>query len=1293
MRRIALALLLLGWLARPALAEPWKVGVLIYRETNATATIEGTPVTVQATMTSGAPDPTDEIEELRLVVKAFERLVVDWSDGLAEIEVAEPKVVLDPITHVTYSGGAPGPEDDDDTVWVTPADADVGGALTEFLTLGDYDSVVVFWHSGPDSDGLEFPVYGGETDYTTYAGKRISYSALPLNGGVLYEAVRGESVLHEWLHGVDIHHGGGDGHAGNGYIRDPGPLIPDSSKAYNYKADASGSFEEFYRDILRGRVRVKPNGPEYFGVSAAVWSAGTILSEIVGMPLPAQLVEPVEGACVGLTPTLRWRGPSGPGITWEVTIESVDGPPLGYPPQAVTAQSFEVPSGVLTPGARYLWRVRAVSGGVYSAAPEELWFIAGDRPATPTISPASGGIPGLGAPLRISSTTPSAVIYYTVDGSTPTGSSPVFTGPVDVMPGQEVRAVASHPACGNVSAVASADYATAGAFLVTNTDSNGPGSLAQAVSDAALAPGANVIEFLIPGPGPHVIQPSIAPAVGVDELFIDGRTQPGYSGTPQIEIRGSYSGYVAGAGGVVIRSGMLAALSITGFGDYGVTLIENGGSTVLGCWIGVSPDGTPRPNFGPGIFVNTPGNYIGGLAPQGNLISGNGTWGVSISGPGAFGNEVHGNYIGTNAAGTARISNVYGGILIDNAPFNRIGGTESWMGNLISGNGFSTGPGDGIAIANEDAVGNLVQGNRIGTTAAGNADLGNSRFGVNISITTPSTGASASGNLIGGTEPGAGNVIAGNDATGIVMLSNNGEGGGFNKVQGNWIGTDVSGLVDLGNGSNGVSVARATVNGLTPSGNLIGGRVSAARNVISGNAFDGVAIIGSSATGNTVQGNYIGTDSQGIFPNPNGRSGVRLNVNGVALDGATNNLIGGASAGASNVITGNGQDGVAIIGGTTGGSGNAVQGNRIGVSATLGSTSGNGPDGVLVSAGPGRSASGNLIGGRGLGAGNVIGGATSGAGIRIDGAGAAANVVQGNYVGVDPSGDAHPNSGPGIQLNAPSNGVGGGSNARNVVAQNGGPGVLVSSGSGNLVLTNSIHSNGALGIDLTSGNLGAIAPVLASAVPSHGTLVRGSLTAAPLSEYTIELFSSAVCDPSGAGEGAVFLGSGPLVTDASGVGEIAAIVTTTVQLGEVVTATATDEAGANTSEFSNCIASTVGPPGDPDGDGTGDNCPARPGLDQNDSGGVGTTMPDGHGDDCQCGDIDDDGVVDAADTALYRTHLADPGGVPLLGEARLKCSTIGADPLECDLLDVVVMRRALGGQLPEVAQVCEADTL
>jgi titin len=123
-----------------------------------------------------------------------------------------------------------------------------------------------------------------------------------------------------------------------------------------------------------------------------------------------------------------------------------------------------------------------------------------------------------------------------------------------------------------------------------------------------------------------------------------------------------------------------------------------------------------------------------------------------------------------------------------------------------------------------------------------------------------------------------------------------------NVAAGNYIGTDVTGTLDLGNG-NGVLIAGGA------SGNTIGG----VRNIISGNNSHGVIIRDSGTTSNTVAGNYIGTDVTGTLVLGNSQQGVRIET------GASNNRIGTDGNGLNdaserNVISGNNQDGVRLTG-------------------------------------------------------------------------------------------------------------------------------------------------------------------------------------------------------------------------------------------------------------------------------------------------------------------------------------------------------------------------------------------
>ena len=185
--------------------------------------------------------------------------------------------------------------------------------------------------------------------------------------------------------------------------------------------------------------------------------------------------------------------------------------------------------------------------------------------------------------------------------------------------------------------------------------------------------------------------------------------------------------------------------------------------------------------------------------------------------------------------------------------------------------------GTGVSI---DEGLNKVEGNYIGTDAAGTQPLGN---GSGVSI-------QGNSNTVGGTSPEARNIISGN-GVGIFIAFGGVTG---NSVMGNYIGTDKGGDDDLGNTSDGVSL------GFGVSNNTVGGTDAGARNIISGNGRFGV-ILGSSATGNRVIGNYIGTDAAGTIDLGNTDDGVRIE------GGASGNSID-----AGNIISGNGGDGVEV---------------------------------------------------------------------------------------------------------------------------------------------------------------------------------------------------------------------------------------------------------------------------------------------------------------------------------------------------------------------------------------------
>jgi len=211
-----------------------------------------------------------------------------------------------------------------------------------------------------------------------------------------------------------------------------------------------------------------------------------------------------------------------------------------------------------------------------------------------------------------------------------------------------------------------------------------------------------------------------------------------------------------------------------------------------------------------------------------------------------------------------------------------------------------------------------------------------------------------------------------------VLLA--GEGTNSNQVIGNLIGTDDSGTAPRGNRT-GVMIGSGARD------NVIGGSSIGERNIISGQRAVGVAISGSD---NLVIGNYIGTDITGTASVSNRMEGIWL------TDGAQGNVIGGALPGEGNVISGNDLFGVSISGAGT--SGNVVKGNYIGVDATGAAALGN-RHGVEISYG----AEDNIIGGGAEGEGNII--SANSIGVLLRGSPTRGNVVEGNYIGTDASGE------------------------------------------------------------------------------------------------------------------------------------------------------------------------------------------------------------------------------------------------------------------------------------------------
>jgi hypothetical protein len=437
-------------------------------------------------------------------------------------------------------------------------------------------------------------------------------------------------------------------------------------------------------------------------------------------------------------------------------------------------------------------------------------------------------------------------------------------------------------------------------FMVVNTDNAGAGSLRQAILDANATPGTNEIDFAIGDGGAQTIRPRSDLPYVTHSVIIDGTTQPDFAGSPLIDLDGGAAAYVNGL--VILASNCtIRGLAFTNFAvpDDPCTFLDgiyvSGNNNVLeGNYTGVDLSGTRHMGNSVGVAVYGSGNRIGGTtASQRNVISGNDV-GVEIY----YGsnNVVLGNYIGTDFTGTASLGNGLG--LDIGGSNNLIGGTTPAERNIISGNnGYQA----GITIG---GTGIRVEGNFIGTDVTGTHALGNFE-GVIV--------AGGSNNQIGGTEPGAGNLISGSRFNG-VMAQRNGT-----VIQGNMIGTDVTGTLALPNGLDDIQIVGGSYN-------LVGGTETGAGNLIAGNARHGVYIYSAGSSGaQIVQGNRIGTDVTGSQALGNSGDGVHmLRTN--------NNTVGGEAPGAGNTIAFNGNDGVLVDQGT----GNAILGNAIFANANLG---------------------------------------------------------------------------------------------------------------------------------------------------------------------------------------------------------------------------------------------------------------------------------------------------------------------------------------------------------------------
>jgi CSLREA domain-containing protein len=366
-------------------------------------------------------------------------------------------------------------------------------------------------------------------------------------------------------------------------------------------------------------------------------------------------------------------------------------------------------------------------------------------------------------------------------------------------------------------------------------------TLREAILAANDTAGADTIAFSLPSDELTITPTTPLPPI-TDSVTIDGTTQPGFEGTPIVELNGA----------------------------------------------AISPDCCIE-SFGNGLTLEADNNTVRALVINGFTTPG---WGAGIDIRASSDNNIEGNFIGTNTAGTAAQGNLIGVV---------VGGANNTIGgNVLSGNQSR-----GLEIQGSSATGNSVVGNLIGTDATGTADLGNGGDALRVE------GASLT--VIGGTSAAERNVVSGNGGHGILLHNSTN-----NTVRGNYAGTNAAGTAAIANGIDGIAVDGGGAN-------TIGGPGAGEGNLASGNTNQGISIFGvdfPSTTGNIVQGNKAGTNFDGTTAIPNGGEGIRMH-------NALNTTVGGTAVGAGNLVSGNTSSGVTVIASPGTATGNRILGNSI----------------------------------------------------------------------------------------------------------------------------------------------------------------------------------------------------------------------------------------------------------------------------------------------------------------------------------------------------------------------------
>lgn len=574
----------------------------------------------------------------------------------------------------------------------------------------------------------------------------------------------------------------------------------------------------------------------------------------------------------------------------------------------------------------------------------------------------------------------------------------------------------------------------------------------------------------------------------------------------------------------------------------------------------------PFGNGKDGITVLGPNNLIGTDGDdaeddrEGNNIKYNGENGVHFKGGSATAGMISGNWISKN---------VVSGVFIENAPQNKVGQLGKGK-NFIWSNSIA-----GIDISGSGSVGNVIDGNIIGTEPDGKTvPTKSQQVGVRVRL-------SAQSNRIGVARAQMSfwtqsNLISANTDAGILISD-----ASFNYVVSNKIGLAIDSSIISGQ-SNGVRIERGSLN-------VIGQTEEAGYNVISGNEEEGVLVTGLGSDANTIKGNHLGTDWLIDLDNP------KPNKIGVRISGSASNQV------VENAILFNKEKGVVL---ESSSSLNTINLNRIwnndtgGVLITSNSSENTlthniiSRNGTYLGSGVGVTINGgatkNYVGKISLG--NTIN-ENDENGVLIEGADEneiVANEIVGNFKmgGVRiVNGNRNQIGAPGSAANSDYKNAAFG----NTIQRNRGGGVLIESGTRNPIRLNNIYENTGLGIDLgadgvTRNDVGDIDPGAnelqnfpvirhRSAIDTDFNKVTISLNGKPNTNYLIDLYYVPVRDNSNFGEGKELIRAGiEAKTNEAGSFKRDDIVVDSKYIRNQIdsyhlTSTATDPDG-NTSEFS-----------------------------------------------------------------------------------------------------------------------------